>query len=190
LAQALLPLLDKDPERAAELAKQELSKYESRLNNDYLRLMRAKLGLFTEKSEDGQFMADLFSLMSLHKVDYTALFRNLSGQDSLDSSQQVAAFFSPGQAYLAWAKKYRQRLAEEAVEKPEWRAHMNAVNPKFVLRTHLAQEVILKAQQGDYQFLNEVLAVLQSPFSEHDAYASLAEPPPNGSEIVELSCSS
>jgi uncharacterized protein YdiU (UPF0061 family) len=67
---------------------------------------------------------------------------------------------------------------------------MHAVNPKYVLRNYLAQVAIEKAQNGDYEEVRRLLAVLERPFDEqpgNDAYAAL---PPDWASHLEVSCSS
>ncbi|PRP85228.1 hypothetical protein PROFUN_06998 [Planoprotostelium fungivorum] len=44
---------------------------------------------------------------------------------------------------------------------------MNSVNPKFVLRNHLAQEAIEAAEKGDYTEFWSLYEVLKKPFEEH-----------------------
>jgi uncharacterized protein YdiU (UPF0061 family) len=67
---------------------------------------------------------------------------------------------------------------------------MHAVNPKYVLRNYLAQVAIEKAQNGDYEEVRRLLAVLERPFDEqpeHETYAAL---PPDWASHLEVSCSS
>lgn len=44
---------------------------------------------------------------------------------------------------------------------------MNKLNPKFILRNHIAQRVIEKAENGDYSELEKVFNIMASPFDEH-----------------------
>jgi uncharacterized protein YdiU (UPF0061 family) len=67
---------------------------------------------------------------------------------------------------------------------------MNRVNPKFVLRNHLAQAAIEKAQQKDFSEVKRLHQILQRPFDEqpeHEAYADL---PPDWAASISVSCSS
>ena len=43
---------------------------------------------------------------------------------------------------------------------------MNGLNPRFVLRNYLAQEVIDAAEAGDLSLLHEVADVLRHPYDE------------------------
>ena len=67
---------------------------------------------------------------------------------------------------------------------------MDAVNPKYVLRNYLAQTAIEKAQQKDFSMVNDLLAVLQSPFDEHTEFAAWAAEPPSWADEISVSCSS
>jgi uncharacterized protein YdiU (UPF0061 family) len=67
---------------------------------------------------------------------------------------------------------------------------MNRVNPKYVLRNHLAQEAIHRAQQGDAGETRRLLKVLQRPFDEQPEHAAYADFPPDWAQHIEVSCSS
>ena len=88
------------------------------------------------------------------------------------------------------AARYTARLAAESSEAAGRSARMQRVNPKFVLRNHLAQEAIVAAQQGDFNPTQQLLSVLEQPFDEqpqHEAYAGF---PPDDARHIEVSCSS
>jgi uncharacterized protein YdiU (UPF0061 family) len=67
---------------------------------------------------------------------------------------------------------------------------MSARNPKYVLRNHLAQAAIEKAESRDYTELARLHAILRRPFDEQPENERYAEPPPAGASRVEVSCSS
>jgi uncharacterized protein YdiU (UPF0061 family) len=68
---------------------------------------------------------------------------------------------------------------------------MHAVNPRYVLRTHLAQRVIEAAQAGDSEPLHRLRERLAAPFEVHDDGAEdWLSPPPRSAAPVCLSCSS
>jgi uncharacterized protein YdiU (UPF0061 family) len=49
-------------------------------------------------------------------------------------------------------------------------AQMKSLNPKFILRNHLAQKVITEADNNNFQELEKLLSILIDPFSEHSEY--------------------
>jgi len=67
---------------------------------------------------------------------------------------------------------------------------MNLVNPKFILRNHLADAAIRAAQAGDFSETERLMHVLRRPYdeqAEHEAYAAF---PPEWASSIEVSCSS
>lgn len=67
---------------------------------------------------------------------------------------------------------------------------MNRVNPKYMLRNHLAETTIRRAAEKDYSEIELLAAILRRSFDEqpeHEAYAAL---PPDWAGTLEVSCSS
>ena len=67
---------------------------------------------------------------------------------------------------------------------------MGKSNPRYILRNHLAQIAIEKAQLGDYSEINQLLEVLQNPYQTHSLYDDYARPAPAWAGSIEISCSS
>jgi uncharacterized protein YdiU (UPF0061 family) len=67
---------------------------------------------------------------------------------------------------------------------------MNSVNPKYVLRNHLAQVAIDKAKQRDFSEIKVLLKILSKPYDEQGEYEAYSKPPPPDLERIEVSCSS
>jgi uncharacterized protein YdiU (UPF0061 family) len=183
LAQALLPLIDGEPEAASEVALAALAPYRSVFPQAMIGAMRAKLGLAVAEETDQALIDDLLKLMASDRCDYTITFRALADHSARDH-------FVDRDAFDAWALRYAERLAREGSVDGERRARMNAVNPKFVLRNHLAQNAIEAAQQGDFNETTRLLKVLERPFDEQPQHAAYAAFPPPGADQIEVSCSS
>ena len=86
--------------------------------------------------------------------------------------------------------RYAARLRAEASDDTLRALRMNRINPKFVLRNHLAETAIERARGGDFSEVQRLLAVLQRPCDEqpeHEAYAAF---PPAWAQTLEISCSS
>ncbi|HEX8638712.1 MAG TPA: YdiU family protein, partial [Pyrinomonadaceae bacterium] len=186
LGQALVPHIEPEAAMAA------LDEYEPVFIENYYRLMREKLGLQTEREEDFELITDLFGIMQNNQIDYTRFFRRLcdfkSGTGEKNDSLQ-AMFLDPA-SFDEWAANYRKRLASETSDDSERSERLKRVNPKYVLRNHVAQAVIEKAQNGDYAEVDRLLEVLQNPFDEQTEMERFAEPPPEGAKKIVVSCSS
>jgi uncharacterized protein YdiU (UPF0061 family) len=142
------------------------------------------------QENDRALADDMFKLMQANHVDFTLFFRRL-GDLTLDAgAEPLRDLFLDRPAFDTWAEQYRARLRQEGSVDAERRVAMHAVNPKYVLRNYLAQVAIEKAQNGDFEEVRRLLAVLERPFDEqpgHEAYAAL---PPDWASHLEVSCSS
>jgi len=186
LAQALLPLAEKDELKAA------LDRYTPLCEGRYMELMRAKCGLIETKEEDASLIQDLLALMQLHHVDYTIFFRTLgsfrAGTSSLN--EPLRDFFLDREVFDRWACRYEDRLREEGSRDDDRLVRMNRVNPKYVLRNYLAQTAIEKAQQKDFSEIDRLLTLLSNPFTDQPGMEAYAAAPPNWGKHLSVSCSS
>jgi len=184
LGQALMPLTEGAPEAASEQLLAALEPYKAEFAQAMIGGLRRKLGLQAEHEGDAALADDLLKLMADDRADFTITWRRLS---DLAAARDL---FLSRERFDAWAERYRARLALENSDEAARRARMHEANPKFVLRNHLAQSAIERAQQGDYSETQRLLAVLERPFDEqpeHEAYAGF---PPDWASQLEVSCSS
>ena len=201
LAQALLPLMpnvDTDAEAAGDELIESLEIYRERFGQTLLGAMRDKLGLspdVDERDEDGPLIDDWLRLLAAHRTDYTIVHRRLAGFDPRQPADAavngaVRDLFLDRTAFDAWASRYAERLKIEPADALANRARrMNAVNPAVVLRNHLAETAIQRAEAGDFDETRRLLDVLRRPFDE-PAQASDADFPPSWAQTLEVSCSS
>jgi uncharacterized protein YdiU (UPF0061 family) len=186
LAQALVGLIE--PEEAMT----RLDEFQRIFVDEYLGLMREKIGLEKEELEDAQIISALLEILQANNVDYTQFFRRLGEFETGENEKNdlLQQMFIEPESFDRWAKIYRDRLAKENGSNAERREQMMRVNPKFILRNHIAQAAIEKAQSGDYTEVDTLLKVLQNPFDEQPEMERFAEPPPVGSKRIAVSCSS
>jgi len=191
-AQTLLPLLDDDPELAAEQAQKVLQQYQGHYLTFYHRGLREKLGLQTEQKEDIELAQALLGLMQMQSADHTLVFRNLSQIKSGDNSgdDRWLTLFKDPKAMQSWLESYRHRLQAEQSDDDERQQSMNRVNPKYILRNYLAQNAIAKAEQKDYSEVERLLKLLQKPFDEQPEMEAYAAAPPEWAAEISVSCSS
>jgi hypothetical protein len=186
LAQALLPLADKDALKAG------LDSYTPTFEREYRAQMRSKLGLTQERGEDDEIIRDLLSLLQGSQADFTIVFRDLGAFASRPGTknEHLREQFLDRDRFDEWALRYRERLQAERSRDDERQQAMNRANPRYVLRNYLAQIAIEKAQQRDYSEVDRLLNLLQHPYTEQSGMDAYAAPPPNWGKHLSVSCSS
>ncbi|MFL6207271.1 MAG: protein adenylyltransferase SelO [Pyrinomonadaceae bacterium] len=187
LAQALSSLITRAQAVAA------LDTFQPAFAAHYGTLMRRKLGLLDAHAADADLLLQLLDILAASAVDYTNFFRRLSDFDPAPAMRNEALrdlFVEPA-AFDEWAASYRARLLLEPGGATERKQQMDAVNPKYVLRNYLAQQVIDAAvERRDYAELERLLACLRRPFDEQPEMAAYAAPPPDWGKRLIVSCSS
>lgn len=183
LARALLPLMGEDSVLEA------LRSYEKAYNEHFLQTMRKKLGLALEQDKDIDLIMETFSMLHEHHIDYTLFFRALARLPS-NGSGPVRDLFVDRTVADQWLETYQARLDTETRTAHEREQAMCAINPKYILRNYLAQEVIQDAQTGNYDPLHKLLEVLKYPFDEQPDNERYAALPPDWGKHLNISCSS
>lgn len=189
LAHALSPLIDKADLEAA------LASYSDHLNQHFSGLMRAKLGLVSQQEGDGELFADFFALLANNHTDFTRFLRELSCLER-QGTQAVIDLVVDRQAAQTWLTRYVARAAGEMgkdgqpISVAERCQAMRQVNPKYILRNYLAQQVIELAGRGDFGEMQRLAHVLASPYAEHPESEHYAKLPPEWGKKLEISCSS
>lgn len=161
-----------------------------------------KLGLQECRDEDVELMQSLHGLLETAEVDMTIFFRQLADvpPDAPTLDPLRAAFYDPEKmrhsepAFNEWLARHAARVRQDSPSAVERRARMNAVNPRYVLRNYLAQEVIDRAEQGDDSGVMDLLEILRRPYDDQPGAEHYAERRPdwarNRAGCSMLSCSS
>jgi len=194
LASAFIPLLELDhsEEEAKNLLTNALSEFPIIYEKAWQAIFRRKLGLVNAQAEDIELIERLLKLMHDARVDFTKLFRGLAQINTNAPINQIEARndFIDRDAIDQWFSDYIARLQAESSVDADRKQRMNAVNPKYILRNHLAQAAIEKAQQQDFSEVAKLLNILETPFDEQEQHEEYANPPPPDLEFIEVSCSS
>ncbi len=179
LAEALLPLMAEDREKAVEIAQEAINAYPGKFEAAYIAGFRRKLGLFEARDEDALLVKQFMDVMAAGKADFTLTFRGLSeaaGNPAADA--KVRALFDDPAAFDAWAATWRTRLALEDRDPAARADAMRAVNPAFIPRNHLVEEALTAAvESGDLAPFEKLLAVLARPFDDQPDVPEYALPP-------------
>lgn len=189
LLESCAGLLAPDPQAAAEQAQALLARYDETYNAEVMRRWRAKLGLRGAQAGDAALLNRWLTLLQRSKADFTLSFRRLAEAIQTDPAEPLMALPSGQEGVLeAWLADWRARLAGEGGEPAARARAMRRVNPRYVLRNHLAQAAIEDAQCGSSAEIERLLAVLARPFDEQPGCERYAQPQPEG-QVLEVGCS-
>lgn len=154
-----------------------LGDYQGTFQKFYFKNLSQKLGLRElDFAKESSFVSSLEEVMQQNQVDFTRFFRGLSSFDP-GASPEVFQRFVRENSYRSvgsaeqdktaiWFKEYQHRLFSEQILPVDRASIMNSVNPLYVPRNFLLQEVIEAASSGDVNPLNELLGVLSNPYEE------------------------
>jgi len=183
LARVLSPIIDYD------LSEEVLDDiFWSTYQNVYSQILYEKMGLRTKQDNDKELSQGMMRALGNASIDYTEFFRKLSRfntnkSDILDSCVNRKPLD-------AWLDKYSIRLEKETLSEDKRHEKMLTVNPKYILKNHILQEAIEKADEHDFRMVNELLTVALAPFDEHHELEHLCKAAPLKSKNIKLSCSS
>jgi uncharacterized protein YdiU (UPF0061 family) len=171
LAEALLPLLSDDEERAIALAVESLGGFRSQYAAAWSAGLRAKLGLpdGLDGAVASPLIEELLGLLQSSHVDHTSFFRSL-GAAARGNAEPARGQFLDLVAFDTWAERWR------ALD-PDADA-MDRVNPVYIPRNHLVEEALAAATEGDLDPLERLLDVVAAPFDERPGLERYATPAP------------
>lgn len=154
----------------------------------YLEIMNQKLGLSSKEHNDLEFLGWLLGALSASPIDYTHFFRRLSFYDG--KQEGILELVSSKEALKEWLDAYDERLAKETITHEDRVAKMQQNNPKYILKNHILQQAIQKAEKDDFSMIEDLLTVALDPYSEHEDLNYLDQTVPERFKNIKLSCSS
>jgi len=203
LATALAPLVDDlDPLRRT------IERFAGELSALHRHTTLRKLGLSGRgdtAADDDDLLATLGAVLVEVETDMTIFFRALARAPLGDPGAAAAAL---GEAHYApdaitavqdrvlrgWLERYAARAAVEGLADAERARRMDAINPRFVPRNYLVQEVIEATERGERGALAELLDVLRHPYDDQPGRERFAHKRPDWARdragCSMLSCSS
>ncbi len=190
LAEAMLPLLGPDEESGVAEAKEALAAFAPRSQAAYDRGLRRKIGLAGDSEEDTALAHALLALMAEHGADFTLTFRGLcDAAADTEGDEAMRTLFSGSAAYDAWVDRWRWRLSETAGPPEARRTAMQAINPAYIPRNHIVEQVIAAAvTDGDFAPFEAFLGVLARPFEHQPGHERYALPPAPGERVLQTFC--
>ena len=181
LAETLLPLIDDDADAAVRLATAAVHAFAPAFDAAWLRVLRGKLGLAGDSGDDAVLAHGFLAAMQAAGADFTLAFRRLG--DSLTGAAHAAALeamFAGAPEFADWRTAWLERVSASPGGPAAVAAAMARVNPLYIPRNHLVEEMIRAAvTAGDFAPFEALNAVLTQPFEERtglERYAAPAAP--------------
>lgn len=177
LAEALLPLLDADEDRAVEAANRILESFPGWLEERWLAVFRAKLGLdpLGDFDDDRMLVRDFLDLLKVARCDFTLGFRALC-DEVRGQSGALEARVGSAAVVEAWKQRWqRRRRGQGGISL----AAMHRANPCYIPRNQRVEEVLEAAvERGDLEPFRRLEGVLAQPWEERCGDESYAQPAP------------
>jgi uncharacterized protein YdiU (UPF0061 family) len=136
----------------------------------------AKFGFAHFETRERTLVREAYALLHKTHLDFTNSFRVLTTVDPLLApldeviralaacSYEPAAFAAGEDGWRDWWTRYAEAVRAGGEGGEVRQGRMRAVNPVFVLRNYLAQEVIDAAEQGDLGPLYQLHDVIRRPY--------------------------
>jgi uncharacterized protein YdiU (UPF0061 family) len=182
LAEALLPLIDDDPEAAVAAAQADLETYAALFEENWLRIMHAKLAVPAPPPGGDPLgpglLQDWLGALAGQRADWTRAFRALSAHLRGDDGP-MADVFADLMALGDWLTQWHAALAETGVSHAEAADAMDRVNPIYIPRNHLVEEALAAAADGDLQPAKGLVAATSAPYDARPGLERYAGGPPS-----------
>ena len=159
-AECLIPLINKDQEKAIELATKIINSFEKKYEEKWLNMMRDKLGLFGVDEKDKFLILDLLTWMHQKKIDYTNIFCHLMNENIKEDKDYEDEDFKN------WKKRWNERLKTNNNTPEKSLKLMRSANPIVIPRNHKVEEVLEAAEKNNFKPITRLVEILKDPYSQ------------------------
>jgi serine/tyrosine/threonine adenylyltransferase len=190
----LLPLSAIDSMVSKESLSALLATFEPEFLHQYTLGVSKKMGLRADQTGVLALSSDFLRILERNRLDLTNSFRLLS--DESDRGWRLLRLecisIEEMERFDAFAAHYQSLIRESGFTTLERQTMMNAANPIYVLRNHMAQTAIERAEAGDFSEVARLFDLLATPFTRQMERQTPADtaPMPDDHPPVSVSCSS
>ena len=159
-AECLIPLIDKNQEKAIELATEIINSFEKKYEEKWLNMMRDKLGLFGMDEKDKFLILDLLTWMHQKKMDYTNTFCHLMNENIKEDK------YYEDEDFQNWKKRWNERLKTNNNTTEKSLKLMRTANPIVIPRNHKVEEALEAAEKNNFKPITRLVEILKDPYSQ------------------------
>ena len=161
-AESLIPLINKNQDIAIRDATEIINSFEKKYEDQWLNMMKEKLGLLGNDVKDKFLILDLLTWMHKNKVDYTNTFCHL-----MDEEVEKNKIYNDNEL-LEWKKRWKERLLINNNSTDKSIKLMRNVNPLVIPRNHKVEESLEAANRNNFEPVKNLLKILEKPFSNQN----------------------
>jgi len=190
LAESILPLIDKNLERAKKKITEILLQFPKIFEDFWIEGMRKKFGLFTKNKKDFEIFKSFLELLQMEELDFTSTFRKLSSKTSDEKfDDEFLKEFKNKRNGKNWLMTWKKRIYDEKKSLDEVSDFMKANNPIYIPRNHLIERAIKEAVHGnDFSFMRKFLSILRSPYRDLKIESFFSAPPRTDELVKKTFC--
>ena len=159
-AECLIPLIDKNEDKAIQLATEIIDNFQNIYEEKWLNMMRDKLGLFGKSKDDKKLIDDLLSWMEKNKADYTNTFCYLMNIKIANNS------LYNDKDFINWSNEWQNRISINDNSKEKSLELMKETNPVIIPRNHKVEEALKAANEDNLEVMNKMLSKFDNPYDE------------------------
>ena len=172
----------------SEKLEQSLAIYADYYNQAYTKLMACKLGFNDISQFELNLSERLVKIIQDYQMDWTYTWRKLAFGEN--GKNELINIYNLGNDFSSWYLDWQTKLQNSSINYDTAKKIMLKTNPALILRNHLLQNAIMKAENGDYSEINNLFEAASTPFEEIAKFDYYYRLPPAWAEHIELSCSS
>ncbi len=187
LAGCLIAFINKDSDKANELATEVLDNFSVDTNQRILDLMCRKIGLSGSNKENHTLLRSFLKIMLKNQSDYTITFRALPQVLLGDSDELLNQFQNTTEIHL-WLEEWKAVVSIENNDVNTLISNLNQINPVYIPRNHQIQDVIDQAYNNDFSKMLEMVEVIKIPFNDKKEYISYKEAPNDEQKVQRTFC--
>ena len=161
-AECLIPLIDKDQDKAVKIATETINSFEKKYEEKWMNMMRDKLGLFGLDDKDKFLILDLLTWMHEKKADYTNTFCNL-----MNLAPKKDELFND-KDFINWKKRWEDRLSKNNGSLKKSLELMKNNNPLVIPRNHKVEEALEAAEKNNLNPIIQLVEILKDPYTQKE----------------------
>ena len=187
LAGCLIAFIDKDSDKANEMATEVLDNFSIETNQRILNLMCKKIGLDGESKINQDILKKLLKIMMNNESDFTIAFRSISNLLRNDPKNFLNEFKKDKEITI-WLESWKKAIHNENEDVNQLAVELDKLNPIYIPRNHQVQQTIELAYEGNFSKFWEMLEIIKRPFDENEKYSEYEKRPLEDQKVRKTFC--